>query len=245
MATVKVLAIDGLQPILQAEKVDGGSGLDVLQYTAWPGLQIRACDSVLDPSCSDSTSMMWQPQTSDDAGATTFTLPQDFAGFFQITGANLFTTSFFPGPFVAGDTTATLPGTFLSLSAVMGLEAVLPGVTIDLDSDGGLGSVVLTVFDCQDHFARGVSFVPSGTAPPGSPYVTTIFYTQGMGQMEFPSTSVTATDNAGAGGIFNVPYGAFSVRAILQSTGQQIATVDTLVYPGLATAVFVRARTAH
>jgi hypothetical protein len=241
MATVKVLAIDSLQPILEAEKVDGGSALDVLQYTAMPGLQIRACDSVLDPSCNDSTSMMWSPQTSDDAGVTTFTLPQDFAGFFEITGSNLFTTSFSPGPFVAGDTTATLPGTFLSLSAVMELGAVLNGVTIDLDSDGGLGSVLLTAFDCQDHFAPGVSFVPSGVAPPGSGYLTTVFYSQGA----LPSTTATATDQFGSGGILNVPDGAFTVKAILQSTGQPIAAVDTLVRPGLATLVFVRARTAH
>jgi hypothetical protein len=60
-----------------------------------------------------------------------------------------------------------------------------------------------------------------------------------------PSTTATATDNSGSGGILNVPDGAFSVRAILQSTGQQIAAVDTLVHPGLATVVFVRARTAH
>jgi hypothetical protein len=242
---VTVLAIDSLQPILQAEKVDGGSGLDVLQYTALPGVQIRACSSLLQPACNDSASLMWQPQTSDDAGVTTFTLPQDFAGFFQITGSNLFSTSFFPGPFVAGEATSTLPGTLLPLSAVMGLEQILPGLTIDLQPDGGLGSVVLSVFDCQDHFAPGVAFVPGAVAPPGSAYRTTIFYTQGQGQMEFPSTSATATDNAGAGGILNVPQGAFTVRAILQSTGQPIATVDTFVNPGFATLVFVRTRTAH
>jgi hypothetical protein len=242
---VTVLAIDSLQPILDAERVDGGSGLDVLQYTALPGVQIRACSTLLQPACNDSTSLMWPPQTSDDAGVTTFTLPQDFAGFFQITGSNLFTTSFFPGPFVAGDATGILPGTLLSFSAVAGLETVLPGVTVDLQPDGGLGSIVLSVFDCQDHFGPGVSFVPSAVAPPGGAYRTTIFYTQGQGLMEFPSTSATATDNAGAGGILNVPQGAVTVSAILNSTGQQIAAVDTFVNPGFATAVFVRARTAH
>jgi hypothetical protein len=51
MTTVKLTAIDGIHPILQAEKVDGGSGLDVVQYTALPGVQVCACTSLLDPAC--------------------------------------------------------------------------------------------------------------------------------------------------------------------------------------------------
>jgi hypothetical protein len=241
---VTLLTIDSLQPILQAEKVDGGSGLDILQYTPLPGLTVKACDSILDPGCNDSTSMGWQPQTSDDAGVTNFTLPQDFAGFFQITGPNLFTTLFFPSPFVPGETTNILPGTFLPLSAVMGLELVLPGVSIDLDGDGGLGSVVLSIFDCHDHFAPDVTFLPSAAAPPGSPYKTTIFYTQGQGQMEFPSLTALATDNAGAGGILNVPIGSFSVRLTLKS-GQPIGVLNVVIAPGVASSVMYRTRTTR
>jgi hypothetical protein len=244
-AKVTVLAIDSLQPILQAEKVDGGSGLDILSFTPLPGLTLKACDSILDPGCNDSTSNLWQPQISDEAGVTTFTLPQDFPGFFEVSGPNLFTTTFFPSPFVPGETTTTLPGTFLPLDAVQGLESVLPGVTIDLATDGGLGNVVLSVFDCHDHFAPGVYFVPSGVAPPSSGYATTIFYTVGMGQQEFPSTMATATDNAGAGGILNVPIGAFSVRIILNSTGQQLGVLNTFIRPGVAAAVDFRMRTTH
>jgi hypothetical protein len=246
---VRLLAIDSLQPITQAEKVDGGSGLDILTYTPLPGLQIKACDSILDPLCNDSTSNMWMQQTSDDAGVTNFTLPQDFAGFFEINASTLFTTTFFPSPFVPGEPSSTLPGTFLLLSAVQGLESVLPGVTIDLDVDGGLGCVVLSVFDCHDHFAEGVYFVPSGVAPANSGYATTIFYTQGMGQQEFPTTSATATDKAGAGGILNVPAASFSIRVFLKGMNgvpdQQLGVLPIFIPPGRAAAVDFRMRTEH
>jgi hypothetical protein len=243
-----LLTIDSLQPILQAEKVDGGSGLDILQYTPIPGLVIHACDSLFDPGCHDSTSMTWQPQTSDDAGVVHFTVPQDFAGFFNISspsGPSLFTTTFFPSPFVPGETTNTLPATLLTQTATQGLNAVLSNVTIDYATDGGLGSVVMSIFDCHDHFADGVSFQPSAAAPQSSGYTTTIFYTEGMGQMEFPTTSTQATDKAGAGGILNVPIGSFSVKLVLAATGQPIGVVNLFINPGVASSVLFRTRTTR
>jgi hypothetical protein len=237
-----LLTIDSLQPILQAEKVDGGSGLDILQYTPIPGLVIYACNSLFDPGCHNS---IGQPQTSDDAGVVNFTVPQDFAGFFNIDGPNLFTTTFFPSPFVPGETTNTLPATLLTQAATQGLNSVLQGVTIDYATDGGLGSVVMSIFDCHDHFAEGVSFQQSASAPPSSGYTTTIFYTEGMGQMEFPTTSTTATDKAGAGGILNVPIGSFNVKLVLAATGQPIGVVNLFINPGVASSVLFRTRTTR
>jgi hypothetical protein len=246
-ATTKLtlLTIDSLQPILQAEKVDGGSGLDILQYTPIPGLQIVACNSLFDPGCRNS---IGQPQTSDDAGVANFTVSQDFAGFFDISspnGPSLFTTTFFASPFVPGETTNTLPVTLLTQKATQELNLVLQNVTIDYATDGGLGSVVMSIFDCHDHFAEGVSFQPSASAPANSGYTTTIFYTQGMGQQEFPTTSTTATDKAGAGGILNVPAASFSVKLVLAATGQPIGVVNLFVNPGVASSVLFRTRTTR
>jgi hypothetical protein len=240
MATVKVLAMDGQQPTLWAEEVDGGSALDAVQYTPMMGVSIRACPSAFDFQCTAGASP-WQ--TVDSTGAATFPLPQSFGGFFQLTGPNLFTTSLSPGSFLSGDTAFSLPAPLITLSEIVAIESVLPGVTVDTDTDAGLGHVFLSVFDCNDHFAPGVVFVPGSAAPPNSSYRTTIFYTQGQGQMEFPSTTASATDNAGVGGIFNVPTGGFGVRATLAPSGQQIATANVFVNPGVATLVYIRVRT--
>jgi hypothetical protein len=105
----------------------------------------------------------------------------------------------------------------------------------------GLGHVILSVFDCNDHFAPGVRFVPSTVALPNSGYSTTIFYTQG--QPEFPTTSATSTNNAGSGGILNVPAGAFAVSAMLEPSGQPIAVANMVVNPGVATLAYIRVRT--
>jgi hypothetical protein len=244
MTTVKILAINSLQPITQAEKVDGGSGLDVLAYTALPGLQFRSCSTILTPLCNDGTNSVWE--TTDDAGVVNFTLQQSFNGFFQIAGPNIFTTSYVPGQFLAGAKSFTIPATILPADVIPSLEQVLGNISLDLDQDGGvngLGHVVISAFDCFDHFAPNVYFTPSATAPTQSTYQTTIFYTVGMNGMEFPSTNATATDGAGAGGILNVPVGAFSFRVYEKTTGQQVAVVPVLINPGVSTIVDVRPRT--
>jgi hypothetical protein len=238
---VNLIAIDSLQPIATAEKVDGGSALDVVTYIPLPGTQIRACSSLFYPHCDNNTGTNWQAV--DGAGVVTFTLPQSFAGFFEMRGASVFSTTFFPGQFVAGDTMATLPVTVLTLTAVAGLETVLPGVTLSQAADGGLGHVILSVLDCRDHFAPGVYFVPGVVSPPGGPYPTQIFYTVGQGGMEFPSSVATQTDPSGAGGILNVPAGAFTVQVYLASTHQPIAVLSVFVNPGVASLGYVRVRT--
>jgi hypothetical protein len=80
-------------------------------------------------------------------------------------------------------------------------------------------------------------------APPGSGYSTTLFYTVGSGGSELPTTTAPATDNSGSGGILNVPAGSFTVKAVLAPTGQQLATVNTLINPGVASLAYIRVRT--
>jgi hypothetical protein len=242
MTSVTLLVPDSLQPVLTAQNVDGGSGLDIVQYSPLAGLPVRACPESYDSTCANGTP--WQ--TTNDAGLSTFTLLNSFDGFFEFDpDAGLFTTSFWPGLMVAGDTTATIGATTLPLAAIGELQAVLPGVHIDGEADGGLGHVLLTVYDCQDHSAPGVSFTPSSTAPAGGGYATQLFYTASAGGpgMELPSTTATKTDNSGTGGILNVPTGLLTVAVTQASTGRQVGVVNVLVPPGRAAAAILRVRT--
>jgi hypothetical protein len=234
MTNVHLITANSLMPELTAEQVDGGSALDLLQYTPFVGERVRACP-LFDKMCAGGTT--WQ--TSDDAGIATFTLPNSFDGYYQFNDSTLFTTAFFPTQMLAGDTETTIAATLLPLSAAPELGGILPGVTLSLDTDGGLGHVLLTVYDCHDHSAPGVVFTPSGVAPPGASYATFLFYNVGG----IPSTSAPATDNSGAGGLLNVPVGLFNVKVSLASDGRQVGVVDLLVNPGVASSAILRVRT--
>jgi hypothetical protein len=242
MTTVKFIAVDALQMILQQEKVDGGSGLELVSYTPLPGIPVRACSSILTPGCDFGTGTSYV--TTDDAGIAVFTLPQSFDGFYELNSPNLFTTSFFPSQMVAGEAMTEIPGTLLTITAEAELETVLPGVKLSHDLDGGLGHVLLSVFDCNDHFADKVYFVPSMVSP-NAGFPTLIFYTVGQGSTELPSTSATQTDQAGAGGILNVPVGLFHLTAYLNTpTGAvMIGVLDVNVKAGLASSGILRVRT--
>jgi hypothetical protein len=244
MTTVTLLAVDGLQPITQAQVVDGGSALDLITYTPVPGLSVRACSTVLHPQCDQGTGTPYQ--TTDDGGAAIFQLPQSWNGFFQLATPGYVTTTFFPGQMLAGDTQATVSAIILSNTALAELEAVLTGVTVSHDVDGGVGHVFIGAYDCEDHFASGVQFVPGSSVDAG-PYLTTPFYLQGSGGQQIPSTSADSTDDQGAGGLINVPVGSFTLTAQLKATAstpaQTIGTVGLFVNPGVGALVTIRART--
>jgi hypothetical protein len=230
---------------LTAQAVDGGSGLEEIQYTPLTNVPVKACSTVYDPSCANSVPANgWA--NSGDAGMVMLTLPNSFGGFFQFgLDAGLFTTSFYASQLLAGETDTTIAATMLPLSATFGLEAVLQGVHLDHDTDGGLGHILVTVFDCHDHSAPGVYLTPSEVAPPGGQYETQIFYTVGTGgqSSEVPSTSAKYTDNAGTGGILNVPAGEINVKAFRYSDNVPVGVINLLVPPGTAASAILRVRT--
>jgi hypothetical protein len=240
MTTVELITTNSLMPILTAQTVDGGSALDPVQYTPLVGEQVRACPELYDGKCMGGTPYA----TSDEGGVATFTLPNSFAGYYQFNDPTLFTTAFYPTQMLAGATKTTLAATLLPLAATQELGAILNGITLSYDTDGGLGHILLSIYDCNDHSAPGVVFTPSATAPPGSPYPTLIFYTVGSGVgSELPSASAIYTDNSGTGGILNVPKGVFTVTARLESSGKQLGIINMLVNPGVASSGTLRVRT--
>lgn len=239
---VQIISYDSLQAAYTAQKIDGGSGWVPIEYVPLTNVQVRGCSSILYPGCDNSTNTAWE--TPNEAGVVTFdNLPQNFDGYFQVqSDAGLFTTLDFPSAFVPGQPTTILPGPWLTLTAVEGLEFVLPNLQVSLDPDGGVGHVLVGVYDCNDRSAEGVSIVPSAWADGGA-YPTTIFYTTGTGTMEAPTTSTTSTDRSGAAGLLNVPAGTLVINVYLQATHQLIAVVNLIVKAGTATDIQIRTRT--
>jgi hypothetical protein len=238
MTTVRLITTNSLMQILTAQAIDGGSALDPVMYTPLPGEPVRACPELYGAECAGGTPY----QTSDDAGVATFTLPNSFAGYYQFTDTTLFTTEFYPSQMLAGEKEQTLAATLLPLAATQSLGALLNGITLSYDTDGGLGHILLSIYDCNDHSAPGVVFTPSSTAPSNSPYPTLIFYTEGSGVgSELPSTTAMSTDNSGTGGLLNVPTGVFTVKAFLGS--RQLGLINMLVRPGVASSGILRVRT--
>jgi hypothetical protein len=242
MTTVHLITTNSLQPILTAEAVDGGSALFPVQYTPLVGEQVRACPEIYDGTCSAGTPYA----TSNEAGIADFSLLNSFGGYYQFNDPTLFTTAFFPSEMLAGDKETYISATLLPLAATQELAAFLNGISLSYDADGGLGHILISIYDCFDHSAPGVVFTPSSVAPPASPYPTLIFYTEGTGgsSSEIPSTTATATDNSGTGGLLNVPKGAFTVKASL-ATGdkRQLGLLNMLVRPGVASSGILRVRT--
>jgi hypothetical protein len=241
MTTVHLITTNSLQPILTAEAVDGGSALYPVQYTPLVGEQVRACPALYDGTCSAGTPYA----TSSEAGVADFTLLNSFGGYYQFNDPKLFTTAFFPSQMLAGDKETYISATLLPLAATQELGALLNGISLSYDADGGLGHILLSIYDCFDHSAPGVVFTPSSVAPTTSQYPTLIFYTEGQGgsSSELPSTTATVTDNSGTGGLLNVPKGVFTVKASLAKTGQQLGLINMLVFPGVASSGLLRVRT--
>jgi hypothetical protein len=241
MTNVQVISYDSLQAAYTAQKIDGGSGWVPLTYVPLTNIAVRSCGSILYPNCDTNTNSAWE--VPDEAGVTSYMLQQSFDGFFEVESeAGLFTTLDFPSPFVPGEAVTPLPGPWLTLSAVEGLEFVLPNLQLSLAADGGVGHVLVGMYDCYDRSAEGVYIVPNYLVDAG-PYPTTIFYTTGTGTQETPSTTTTSTDVSGAAGILNAPVGTLVIRAYLKSTNQLLAVVNLLVKPGTATDVQIRTRT--
>jgi hypothetical protein len=229
-----VRVLDALKPSLTAQQVDGGSALDIVSGSFISGVQVRACPAPLDPSCMMSGTA-WE--TTDDAGAVHFPLAGSFNGFFLVNRPDLLPYRFYPGPIAADPSPVVDPLAVLSQAGAEELVAALgANAAPSFDAGSGQGLIFLSVYDCNDHLAPGVSFAIS---QPGAN--TIVFYTTSGG---FPSTSANATQ-LGAAGFLNVPATSQSIHATLQATNQPIASVTAEVYPATVTEVFFRARTTH
>jgi hypothetical protein len=225
-----LLVMDAVQASTAAGAIDGGSDLDTVSGAWLPGVAVRAC-ALRDLDCDSGTTPM---VTTDDGGAATFHLMEDFAGFFDMRRSDLVPATLYPGQFLIGQSIASFPAYEISPAGLRELASSITSESLGLDPSGSLGHALVTVYDCLDHQASGVTVAYSASGASTVP-----FYFQGG----LPSATATSTDAYGLAGAVNVPTGAMTVTASLPATKTPVGMTAFLVRPGALTFAWIRART--
>ncbi|RYE80053.1 MAG: hypothetical protein EOO74_02755 [Myxococcales bacterium] len=185
---------------------------DLLTGQPPAGATIRLCQK-FDPTCS--VPRLDIPVPAD--GIVTTTVPATFTGFYLVESpleqsALLFLDT--KGPTDVASITLLTPAASSALIA-----------SIHTTQVPDTGSVSLSMFDCNLKRAAGVHFSIDTTEP------TTSYYTL-AGTL---SPTATATDPSGGAGFVNLPQGSVTITATLESTGQVVGRVATLIRPNAIT----------
>ncbi len=160
--TLTIRTFDALKPIVTAG-ASGGSDLDVVSATALPGVLMQPCN-VLDTQCVNAVA---DAGTTDDSGTAVFVVPGNFAGYFEMTQATLFPSTFFPGNPLPDASSQSDPVPLLSVSGAQELAQTL-GVPLATDPDSGVGHGFFLIYDCDDRHAAGVSISLGDAGADGS-----------------------------------------------------------------------------
>jgi hypothetical protein len=207
--------------------VDGGSDLDTVSATWLPGVAVRPC-TLIDTRCMDAQ----DAALTDEAGRAEFNLAADFSGFFELRRTDLVPGALYPGRFVAGESAVNFPAYGITPTLFETL-AESTGTQVDLAADAGVGHAVVTIYDCQDHQAPGVSLTYDNLGHQSVPF----YFSGGL-----PSISETATDSYGLGGAVNVPVGVLKVSATLPLNPAPIASITVDIRPGSISYALIRVR---
>jgi hypothetical protein len=237
--SVSILVNNAIDPTVTASQVDGGSGLDTVESTPFAGAQVQVCPTLVDPACTNSTGQ----QLTDDAGLATFSLPDNFNGFFLVTRPDLVQFNLYLGNLPVGVTSQTFPLGDLSKSGVEGVALAVPGQNVapSIGPDAGEitdGMIFFDVYDCNDVYAAGVSV---SLVSPGQNtfeyYATT---------SDFLSITDSYTTAVAAGGFMNVPVGSATLKAEIAVgplAGTQLGSITVPVAAGVIDEVLFRERT--
>ena len=223
-----LLVMDALQPSTAAGAVDGGSDLDTISGTFLPGVSVRACE-LRDQDCTMGSS----PVVTTDGGAAELHLTGDFVGFFQMSRPDLVLAALYTGQLLAGDKVVSYPAYDIRPDDFMALAGAVVTSGVSLDPNGTVGHTVVTVYDCQDHQAAGVTVKYSAMGPD----MTAYYFQSG-----FPTTTASTTDDYGLAGASNVPGGALTATATLAATGMMLGSVTYAIRPGAISFAWVRVR---
>ncbi len=224
---VTVVVINPEFPATSAGAVDGGSDLDIVSATWQPRVTVRPC-ALLDPQCTDGQ----DASVTDDAGRVDFSLAGDFSGFFELRRNDLVPGALYPGHLVPGESVVSLPAYGITPDVFQAL-AESTGTHVDLTADAGVGHAVVTIYDCQDHQASGVSLSYDKLGPQSVPF----YFSGGL-----PATTESATDSYGLGGAVNVPVGTLKVSAWLPSSPTPIGSISFDIRPGSISYALIRVR---
>jgi hypothetical protein len=222
---VTLIVMDPIWPTNSAGENDGGPSLVTISGNWLPNVAVRPC-GLLDPDCLDAPKAV----ITDDAGRAEFSLTGNFAGFFDLHRPDLVPATLYPGHLLAGQPVAILPSIDLTPTKFLSV-AWSAGATVTLD--GGVGHVMIAVYDCQDHQAPGVSIAYDNLGSRGAPF----YFTNGL-----PDLTASETDSFGLAGAVNVPAGTVKATATLVSTGTEVGSASFDVRPGSLTSAWIRVR---
>jgi hypothetical protein len=228
-ATLQVFS--AVAPSTASGMVDGGSDLNTVSATWYPGVSVVVC-TLRDPGCTHPTPT--PPALTDDGGSTTFQLTGDFSGFFSLTRSDLVPWTFYPGNLLTGATSTNLPTYGISPQDFSALAVAVTSAPLSFDQDGGLGHTFVNVYDCEDHQAPGVTLTYSTAGAE----TATFYMKDGL-----PNTMATQTDAYGIGGAVNVPVGNLTVKATLAKDLTPLGSAVVLIRPGALTHAWIRVRT--
>ncbi len=229
---LSVVAVNGMDGTTSAGAIDGGPDLDIVTGTWLPGVAVRTC-SLRDPNCTSPSPVV----VTNDAGIANFQVTGDFAEFFDLRRSDLVPSTLYPGNLLAGQTTVSLPVFLVTPAALQAIGASVSNQAtnpISLDPNGGLGHVLVTIYDCQDHQAPGVSLAFSNTNPTKT---VQFYFKSGV-----PVVSTSQTDFDGLGGASNLPAGAQTVSATIGSQEMPIGNATFQIYSGGLTNAWIRVR---
>jgi len=184
---------------------------DVMTQQPTAGATITVCRK-LDPLCSNPV----DSQTIESSQGVTFSLENGFNGYLQANVSGYLPSLYFFNPPVDHD--QTIPPIAVASQGEYGMLMSVLGVAPDTTR----GTAVLLAYDCTGKTATGVSY----SSPYGDDLSKSFYYSNGL-----PSTSATATDSFGYGGMANLPPGAVSVSARLASPKADLPTVSLIVRP--------------
>lgn len=226
--TVSLTTYNALDQVETSGAVNSGTDLTLVTYTPVGGLAVAACDS-LDSQCASPVAAT----TSDDGGVASLSVPDNFAGYFQITGTGMSAEDVYLGALPTSGATFAAPAPTFS---VIALSLLATGLGVPSDLDAGAGALVFEAYDCADRLAVGVAFQTPGTVI-GKNVVEWYADTN-----QIPVTSLSQTTGRGMGGVMNVPAGAATVNAVVASSSHPIGSASVIVRAGDLTTVLFRAR---
>ena len=186
---------------------------EVVGFTPLPGIAAQLCNK-LDVGCQSPIAAT----VADGSGDVVMQLEAGFDGYIQLTGSKITPSLYFLTPPEEGDQDITVRLTNPFVAAQIVNSA---GGSTWL-SDRGI--VLLNAFDCQGNAAANISYSIDST--PSSD--TFIFYLLNT----LPTTSVTATDYTGYGGLVNMPEGVTTISAQLAPSGRTVSKISILVRAG-------------
>ena len=194
---------------------------NILTQTPIPGVEAKLCLGAYD-ECEQATG---ESVLSNEQGIVQFAIEpgpvrRPPSGLVLLARPDLV-----PGMYLISTTLDRGNGT-LPLQLLNNIDAARLAEQLGTELDPSLGTVLVSVFDCEHEPAPGVSLILQGPSASGTPF----YAVDGL-----PAATATMTDQSGYAGLLNAPPGTLVVTGQLEGLDALIATVAVTVRAGTIT----------